>query len=165
MTTTTVAAEVLICSDSLWTLDALKESWHSSHSILTPLRACLRALQGRVCFQWVPAHCALLGNKSADEEAKKAAGPGPDDGAQRGRTSFDGVKSLIRKQVKDGPPKHTCTSQVYSDGFRRFQGASRREEVLLAQLRGGCYLLLGETRKRVQGTDSTYPGCGEEETL
>jgi hypothetical protein len=43
------------------------------------------------------------------------------------------------------------------------QGTSRREEVLFAQLRGGRSLLLGETRKRIQGTDSTCPRCGEEE--
>jgi uncharacterized cupin superfamily protein len=53
---------------------------------------------------------------------------------------------------------------VYGDGpFRPLQGASRREEVLLAKLRGGRSLLLGETRKRVQGADSTCPHCGEEE--
>jgi hypothetical protein len=34
---------------------------------------------------------------------------------------------------------------------------------LLAQLRGGCSLLLGETRKRVQGADSMCPRCREEE--
>jgi hypothetical protein len=76
------------------------------------------------------------------------------------------VKGLIRSQVKDGPPNHAHTLQVYGDGpFRPLQGASRREEVLLAQLRGGRSLLLGETRKRVQGADSTCPRCGEEEDL
>jgi hypothetical protein len=76
------------------------------------------------------------------------------------------VKGLIRKQVKDEPPNHIRTFQVYSDGFRRFQGASRREEVLLAQLRGGRSLLLGETWKRIQGMDSTWPRSGEDkETL
>jgi hypothetical protein len=55
---------------------------------------------------------------------------------------------------------------VYGDGpFRPLQGASKREEVLLAQLRGGRSLLLGETWKRVQGVDSTCPRCGEEEDL
>jgi hypothetical protein len=33
---------------------------------------------------------------------------------------------------------------------------------LLAQLRGGSSLLPGETRKMVQGAESTCPGCGEE---
>jgi hypothetical protein len=41
---------------------------------------------------------------------------------------------------------------VYSVGFRCLLGASRKEEVLLAQLRGDHSLLLGETRKRVQET-------------
>jgi hypothetical protein len=91
-----------------------------------------------------------------------------DDGAQslcqRERISFEVVIGLIWSQVKDRPPRHARTSRVYGDGpFRRLQGASRREEVLLAKLRGGRSLLLGETRKRVQGTDSTCPRCGEEE--
>jgi ribonuclease HI len=91
-----VAAGVVIFSDSQWALNTLKESGHSSHSVLAPLRAHLRGLKGRVCFQRVPAHCGLLGNERADEEAKKAAGLGPDDGAQRGRISFEVVKGLIR---------------------------------------------------------------------
>jgi ribonuclease HI len=105
-----VAAGVLICSDSLWALNALKESRHSSHSILAPLQARLRGLEGRVCFQWVPAHCCLLGNERADEKGKKAAGLGPDDGAQGWRVSFVLVKGLIWNQVKDGPPNHVRTS-------------------------------------------------------
>jgi hypothetical protein len=53
---------------------------------------------------------------------------------------------------------------MYGDGpFRRLRGALTRKEVLLAQLRGGRSLLLGETGKRVQGTDSTWPHYGEEE--
>jgi hypothetical protein len=60
------------------------------------------------------------------------------------------VKSLIWSQVKDGLPNHARTLQVYGDSpFRHLQGASRREEVLLAQLRCSRSLLLGETRKRV----------------
>jgi hypothetical protein len=41
--------------------------------------------------------CSLRppGNKRTDEEARKAAGLGPDDGAQRGRISFELVKGLI----------------------------------------------------------------------
>jgi ribonuclease HI len=95
----TAAAGVLICSDSQWALNALKESGHSAHSILSPLQACLRGLGGRICFQWVPAHCSLLGNKRVDE-ARKAADLGPADGAQKGRISFEVVKRLIRSQVK-----------------------------------------------------------------
>jgi ribonuclease HI len=90
-----VAAGVLICSDIHWALDVLKESVHSSHSILAPLQAHLRGLEGSVCFQWVPTHCGLLGNERADEEVRRAAGLGLDDGAQRGRICFEVVKDLI----------------------------------------------------------------------
>jgi ribonuclease HI len=92
----TAAAGVLICTDSQWALNVLKESGHSAHSTLSPLRARLKGLGGRVCFQWVPAHCGLLGNERADEEARKAANLGPHDGAQRGRIFFEVVKRLIR---------------------------------------------------------------------
>jgi hypothetical protein len=47
----TAAAGVLICSDSQCALNALKESGHSAHFILSPLRARLRGLGGLVCFQ------------------------------------------------------------------------------------------------------------------
>jgi ribonuclease HI len=161
-----VAAGVLICSDSQWALNAVTESGHSSHSILAPLWACLRGLRGHVCFQWVPAHWGLLGNERADGEGRKAPGLGPADGVQRGRISFEVVKRLIWSQVMDGPPSHAPTSQVYGDGpFRPLQDASRREKVLLAQFRGVRSLLLGKTQKRVLGTDSTCPRCGEEEDL
>jgi hypothetical protein len=33
-----VAAGVLICSDNQWAFNALKESGHSAHSVLAPLR-------------------------------------------------------------------------------------------------------------------------------
>jgi ribonuclease HI len=79
-----VAAGVLTCNDSQWALNALKESGNSAHSVLAPLQARLRGLKGRVCCQWVPAQCGLLGNERADEEARKAADLGPDDGAQWG---------------------------------------------------------------------------------
>jgi ribonuclease HI len=104
-----VATGLLICSDSQWALNALKESGHSAHSVLAPLRARLRGLKGRLCFQWVPAHCGLLGSKRADEEAKKAADLGPADSGQRGRISFEVVKGLIRSQVKDGSLNHART--------------------------------------------------------
>jgi hypothetical protein len=57
-------------------------------------------------------------------------------------------------------------SWVYDDDpFRRLQGASRRKEVLLVQLRSCCSLLLGEIWRRVQRTDSTCSCCGEEQDL
>jgi hypothetical protein len=155
---------VLICSDSQWALNALKESGHSAHSILSPLRARLRGLSSRICFQWVPAHCGLLGNESADEEAKKAANLGPADGAQRGRISFEVVKRLIRSQVKDGPPNHARTLWVYGDGpsgpFRVLQEGRKS---CLPNLGVVAPYYLGESRKRVQGADSTCPHCGEED--
>jgi ribonuclease HI len=91
-----VAAGVLICSDTHWALNALKESGHSAHSILAPLQARLRGLKGCVCLQWIPAHCSLLGNEKADEGARKVANLGSDIVSERGRISFEVVKGLIQ---------------------------------------------------------------------
>jgi ribonuclease HI len=116
----TAAAGVLICSDSQWALNALKESGYSAHSILSPLRACLRGLGGCVCFQWVPAHCGLLGNERADEEARKAADLSVDYGAQRGRISFDSqVKSTVDRLTMPAPSGYTVI--VLSGPFRVLQ--------------------------------------------
>jgi ribonuclease HI len=146
-----VAVGVLICNDSCWALNALKESGHSSHSVPAPLRARLRGLKGCVCFQWVPAYCGLR-NERADEEARKTVDFGAADGAPRGRISFEVVKSLIQSQVKDGPPNHAHTLRMYGDGpFRPLQGASRREEVLLAQLRVVAPYYLGKPGKGSKG--------------
>jgi hypothetical protein len=100
------------------------------------------------------------------EETKKAAGLGPDDGAQSGRIYFEVVKGLIWRQVKDGSPNHMRTAKVYNDGFRCLQGLSRRKEVLFVQLRGGFFLVTGVNPEKVSRADSTCPCCAdEEETL
>jgi hypothetical protein len=120
-----VTAGVLFCSDNHWALNALKESKHSFHSILAHLQARLRGLKGRVCFQWVPALCGLLGNTRTDEEARKAVNLGLDDGVQRGRVFFEVVMGLIWSQVKDRPlamPAHCgCRVMVLSGAYRVLQ--------------------------------------------
>jgi hypothetical protein len=84
------------------------------------MQAYLRGLQRRVSFQRVPALCSFPGNKRADEEAKKAAGLGPEDVVCRGSISLVVVKGLIRKQVI------MCIRLRYTamalGTFRAFQG-------------------------------------------
>jgi hypothetical protein len=58
-----VAAGVLIYSDSHWALNALKESGHSSHFVLTPLRACLRGLRGLYASNGSPLIAAFSGTR------------------------------------------------------------------------------------------------------
>jgi hypothetical protein len=142
----------LLVSDSQFALNALKESGHSAHSVLAPLRARLRSLKGCVCFQWVPAHCGLLGNKRADEEARRADDLGPADGAQRGRISFEVVKGLIRSQVKDGPLNHAHTLWVYGNGpFRAFQVLQEGRKSCLPNLGVIAPYYLGKPKKVSKG--------------
>jgi hypothetical protein len=62
------------------------------------------------------------------------------------------VEGLIWGQVKDGPSNYTRTLQVYGDGpSRHLQGASRREEVLLAQLRVVAPYYSGKPGKEFKG--------------
>jgi hypothetical protein len=55
------------------------------------------------------------------------------------------------------PILYGCTVMVLSGPYRVLQEGKKSW--------GGRSLLLGETRKRVQGADSTCPRCGEEEDL
>ena len=137
-----------------------------AHPILALVRDQLSRVTCEVMFQWVPGHCGLPGNEKADQEAKEAAaqgiGPG---GIQNAPVSFQAAKSSIRRVVRDPSPGGR-TSQVYRGPRRHPQGLSRKEEVVLAQLRSGHSLHLATYKNRVSGDDSTCPRCGEgDETL
>jgi hypothetical protein len=77
------------------TLNALKESGHSSHSYPSHVASSSKAHQGQCMLPIGPCSLQPSREQGADEEVRKAAGLGLDDGAQRGRISFEVVKSRI----------------------------------------------------------------------
>ena len=117
-------------------------------------------MNGEVVFQWVPAHCGLLGNEGADQAAKEAASS-PEEGGPDQRPqplSFRAAKALLREKVRDPRPAHDRTRLVYAKPLQR-GGRSRREEVILARLRSGHSWLLAAYRSRV--TSGMPPGLRE----
>ena len=66
----------LVCSDSQSALAALKGGELKDHPILWRVREKLRSVPGKVAFQWVPGHCGLPGNETAEQVAKEVAEQG-----------------------------------------------------------------------------------------
>lgn len=62
----------VILSDSKSALQALLNKQNNSQRILE-CKSLLKVLVHRISFQWIPAHCGILGNEKADALAKKGA--------------------------------------------------------------------------------------------
>ena len=153
----------LICSDSRAALTTLQSGAVGSSSDVARLRMRLQDVPGVVCFQWVPGHCGLEGNELADQAANEARRlPGP-----RAPISYSSAKAYIRRAVRDAPPSHQRTLEIYGDRRPPFPSATlgsnpRRLSTLLAQLRGGHSCVLAAYRHRVDAAPSpTCPKCGE----
>ena len=77
--------------------------------------------------------------------------------------SISSAKARIRRTIKDPPIAHARTSAVYQ-GVRGDEGSfTRRESVLLAQLRSGHCRKLAANHKTVDdNADPICPQCGRE---
>jgi ribonuclease HI len=153
----------LVCSDSRSALAVLDGGSLNSHHLFGELEQSLRRVRGEVVFQWIPGHSGFIGNERADQEAKAAATPPAafDPEAQpRVPVSYRAAWSRIRQEIRDPPIAHERTSQVYSVAPKSFV-CSRREEVVLAQLRSGHSLFLANYRHQVgQASSPDCPRCG-----
>ena len=154
---------ILVCTDSQSALSALREGDVKGHTILVRLYRLLYVSPHDFVFQWVPGHCSLPGNERADEEAGKAAGDNSLDTLNQTPISYQVAKALLRARVKDPPPVHPRTREVYEAGEPRRVLLRRDEEVLLARLRSGHSAHLSAHRARMNpALDPTCPVCGEE---
>jgi ribonuclease HI len=158
----------LICSDCRSALSALSAGVSESDPLLGQLRRSLRRVAGEVVFQWVPGHCGLFGNELADLAARTAThrtALGND-----APVTFAAAKCMIDRNVRDEPFESERLRQVYGSP-PRVRGISRREDVMLAQLRCGHSRILAHYRNRVgPGLEAACPRCSpgggeEEETL
>ena len=100
----------------------------------------------------------------ADQEARRAADPQtPRDMIFRDHApvSFQAARSLINLRVTDPAPTHERTRLVYAGSLVQATG-TRREQVMIGQLRGGHCLALPEYRHRVgQGDSPVCTRCSE----
>ena len=148
---------VLICSDSQSALTALD----SNSPEMSDIRAGLDTSETRVILQWIPGHSEIPGNEAVDKEAKAATNMDSDDTDIP--ISFSSAKALIMRTIKDPPHNHQRTREVYGNRSPKISNnLSRKDEVLLAQLRSGhCYLLKAYRRIVDESVDPTCPHCQE----
>ena len=105
----------------------------------------------------------------ADAEAGRSARLDPGRAPPGAPLSLESVRSAISSQIVDAQPdpvrrREVC--QVYQGRKGSTQGLSRKEEVMLAQMRSGQSKLLSTFRAKILGEDPVCPKCnGSEETL
>ena len=149
----------IICSDSQSTLAALENTGNRDSSAISALRAGLDKITTRIHLQWVPSHIGLTGNEWADVAAgviaaDRSTAPEP-------YISLPAAKSVIKATIIDPPPSDPRTKAIYGSQ-RSDVPLSRKEAVLLAQLRSGHCQRLAAYKHRIDS--STSPICPHCET-
>ena len=154
----------IICSDSQSTLAALENTGNRDSSAISALRAGLDKVTTRIHLQWVPSHIGLTGNEWADVAAgviaaDRSTAPEP-------YISLPAAKSVIKATIIDPPPSDPRTKAIYGSQ-RSDVPLSRKEAVLLAQLRSGHCQRLAAYKHRIDSSTSPIcPHCEtEEETI
>ena len=107
----------------------------------------------------MPGHKDVPGNELADQHAKAAARL-TDEADQS--VPFRAVKTTIRREIKDPPPKHRLTNKFYSDvSMKRDteQIRTRRDGTTLAQLRSGHFKGLAYYDALVDQTGTVTSDC------
>ena len=119
----------------------------------------LQQLKGRVIIQWIPVHSNIPGNELADKYAKEIAQNGE---AGISPLSFNTARAIIKREIKDPPPKHPIVSKAYEhlSIIEEKKIKTRKEAALLAQLRSGhCKELRAYQHRIDESKDETCPRC------
>ena len=115
-------------------------------------------LNRRVFIQWVPGHIGLIGNEWADSAAGDAAAM-TTEADMEGEISYQSAKAFIGREINDPPISHARTKMVF-DGKRKATALSRKDAVMIAQLRSGHCHKLAAYRNIVDAESSPYcPHC------
>ena len=149
---------IIICTDSQSTLAALQSPGKSDGPELMKVRRALSMLNRRVFIQWVPGHIGLIGNEWVDSAAGDAAAM-TTEAETEGEISYQSAKAFIGREINDPPISHARTKMVF-DGKRKATALSRKDAVMLAQLRSGHCHKLAAYRNIVDAESSPYcPHC------
>ena len=159
---TVTSGPVLIASDSRSLLAEIRTPSAADDSQLVELRRQLEGSKQHIVIQWVPGHCGLIGNERADMEARTAS-TGRRKAKEEGRSvPLCTAKARIRRLIVDPPVSHVRTKLVYQ-GIKGKAVLSRKEAVLLAQLRSGhCRRLAAYRHVVEEGVSPTCPNCKKE---
>ena len=121
--------KVVMFSDALSVLQALNTSRNKELNSLTSALAALSAEVEEVVLQWVPAHCGIRGNETADTLAKEGAMKEQTDNL----VSYDEVRTIIKAQQRKKwqlqHPRHNPKDSYYL--------LRRKEQVTVFRLRTG----------------------------
>ena len=113
-----------------------------------------------VSIQWIPAHIGIPGNEVADAMALTAREMNREDRP----VDMGTMKCMIQRKNGMPKPQDARIKRVYERKIRRMERSTRREQVVMAQLRTGHCSRTAYYRKRI-GLDETgeCEDCGETE--
>ena len=149
------STDAVICTDSQSLVIAIE----SRQSNVMDIVEKLQKLKGRVVIQWIPGHSNIPGNELADKYAKEVAQNGE---APITPVTYNTAKAIIKREIKDQPPKHPIVSKTYEHLSSKEDGKikSRKDAALLAQLRSGhCKELKAYQHRLDETKDETCPRC------
>ena len=122
----------------------------------------------RVVFQWVPGHCGLVRNESADKNAKRHAELIKRTDPlyhERAPSSFKAITSYYKEKLvhnwKETVPEITHRGVIAGRQYTNIKSKDLRrdDEVILAQLRTGYCKLMGTGLSFVESGEFTQQQC------
>jgi len=153
-------SSILIASDSQSVLSSLAKGPLSQTSeveadIWRQLLQLVDVFSCKIVFQFVFSHCGVERNEMADRAADAALGNLPKAKQRKASVHLSAIKAVMKSGLKENWKRSLCqeTTRCTLGGGSKFSdlkassALSRRDEVVLAQLRTGQCRLLGEFRK------------------
>ena len=152
----------MIITDSQSLVRSLMTKKHSKDKILEECKETLEEVgkDRKIIIQWIPSHVGVEGNEKADEEAKNGSNMNQD-GVE---IEFNVIKRRIVRKIKYTPEINERDKKIFNGKRKKSSHNTRRDEVILNQLRAGHCNKTRYYRKRI-GTeeDGNCSDCGIQE--
>ena len=176
-----IGPPVLICTDCASAVDALSRASADKRPVIRDVRRLLERAGRRISLLWVPSHCGIPGNEQADSEANAAANRNDRSTSEEEAVSLTTATAVLKARTRASTITHERLKVVYDRGrhFSPYSSASdrqlwstfridwpsnfsRREHILLAQLRSGhCARLKSYSHRLSADADPSCPHCEE----